>query len=320
MVVETTRVSGLKVVEVAGKDVEEAVAVDQVVQAVVSWAWWKTLWKRWEEKSNASRWRQNSAKLWRAVMRPKRRSSGRNSVKSWNLLDSTWVHKTLKVCLTNNTVPSIMLMVKPTPGTTKEQSYKRSQRVFLKPAQEHRLLKRLRLSMRHSGHGKRVAICLYMTNSHSTNAQSRLSKFQSNKRSKENNPLRSLFHWLFYHTSKLVMTMSTSSTCASEDQKVNHLVRWSLSILELSFHSHKSTNLRSISLQSSCTRVWTLEPLRSALKSSKKTTVMRVPPSRPCRETNEYLPRIFRVVLKPLRTSLTALITEINLEAFFGFP
>ena len=38
MVVETTRVSGLKVVEVAGKDVEEAVAVDQEVQAVVSWA------------------------------------------------------------------------------------------------------------------------------------------------------------------------------------------------------------------------------------------------------------------------------------------
>ena len=38
MVVETTRVSGLKVVEVAGKDVEEVVAVDQVVQAVVSWA------------------------------------------------------------------------------------------------------------------------------------------------------------------------------------------------------------------------------------------------------------------------------------------
>ena len=38
MVVETTRVSGLKVVGVAGKDVEEAVAVDQVVQAVVSWA------------------------------------------------------------------------------------------------------------------------------------------------------------------------------------------------------------------------------------------------------------------------------------------
>ena len=38
MVVETTRVSGLKVVEVAGKDVEEAVAVDQEVQAEVSWA------------------------------------------------------------------------------------------------------------------------------------------------------------------------------------------------------------------------------------------------------------------------------------------
>ena len=38
MVVETTRVSGLKVVEVAGKDVEEAAAVDQAVQAVVSWA------------------------------------------------------------------------------------------------------------------------------------------------------------------------------------------------------------------------------------------------------------------------------------------
>ena len=38
MVVETTRVSGQKVVEVAGKDVEEVVAVDQVVQAVVSWA------------------------------------------------------------------------------------------------------------------------------------------------------------------------------------------------------------------------------------------------------------------------------------------
>ena len=39
MVVETTRVSGLKAVEVAGKDVvEEAVAVDQAVQAVVSWA------------------------------------------------------------------------------------------------------------------------------------------------------------------------------------------------------------------------------------------------------------------------------------------
>ena len=33
-----TRVSGLKEVEVAGKDVEEAVDVDQVVQAVVSWA------------------------------------------------------------------------------------------------------------------------------------------------------------------------------------------------------------------------------------------------------------------------------------------
>ena len=39
MVVEITRVSGLKAVEVAGKDVvEEAVAVDQAVQAVVSWA------------------------------------------------------------------------------------------------------------------------------------------------------------------------------------------------------------------------------------------------------------------------------------------
>lgn len=37
MVVETTRVSGLKVVEVAGKDVEEAAAVDQAVQAADSW-------------------------------------------------------------------------------------------------------------------------------------------------------------------------------------------------------------------------------------------------------------------------------------------
>jgi len=37
MVVETTRVSGPKEVEVVGRDVEEA-AVDQVVQAVDSWA------------------------------------------------------------------------------------------------------------------------------------------------------------------------------------------------------------------------------------------------------------------------------------------
>ena len=38
MVVETTRVFGLKVAEVDGKDVEEEVAADQVVQAVASWA------------------------------------------------------------------------------------------------------------------------------------------------------------------------------------------------------------------------------------------------------------------------------------------
>jgi len=38
MVVETTRASGPKEVEVVGRDVEGAAAVDQVVQAVDSWA------------------------------------------------------------------------------------------------------------------------------------------------------------------------------------------------------------------------------------------------------------------------------------------
>ena len=127
-------------------------------------------------------------------MRLKRRSSGRNLAKSWSLSGSTWVHKTLKVCLTINMVPSITLMVKPTLGTIKEQSYKRSQKEFSKLAQEHHLLKRSRSSMRHFGHGKRVATCPYMTSNHSTNAQSRSFKFLSNKRSKENNLSRFQFH------------------------------------------------------------------------------------------------------------------------------
>ena len=58
-----------------------------------------------------------------------------------------------------------------------------------------------------------------------------------------------------------------------------------------------------------------MEALKSALKSSKTTIATRVPPSRLCRETSEYLPRSFRVVLKPLRARFPNMTTEIDLEA-----